>query len=699
MGPGPDSANPQVANPAAASPETTAAVTAAKAQTGTTPASTPTATPTTPATEDPALLERMRHSCAHLLAAAVSALWPEAKFGVGPAIKHGFYYDIELETPLGPKELERIEQKMRELRKKKLAFVRSELPIEEALGEMRRRKQTYKVELLELLKERGSTAIAKETGDESLVDPDAPAGAATVSFFTTGDFVDLCRGPHVRDTAQIGAFKLTSVAGAYWRGDERNPQLQRVYGLCFPTSEELEHHLHMLEEARRRDHRRLGQELDLFAFSDLVGPGLPLFTPKGTLVRRLLEDFVQGLQEPLGYQRVQIPHITKNDLYKTSGHWEKFQEDLFHVRGKSGEDFCIKPMNCPHHTQIFACRQRSYRDLPIRLSEVTSVYRDELPGALQGLSRVRMITQDDAHVFCTPEQVEQEALRIYQIIDQFYRPFGMKLSIRLSLWDPNKPDKYLGEPQLWESAQEQLRQVLRQKGVEWVEEAGEAAFYGPKIDFTAKDALDRAWQLATIQLDFNLPRRFDLKYIGPDGTTQRPVMLHRAVLGSVERFMSVLIEHYAGAFPVWLAPVQAVVVPIADRHNDYAQKVVETLRAVSLRNGLGSGIRAEVDDSRESMQKKIRNAQLQKIPYMLVVGDREAEAGQAAVRLRSGADLKAMSLEAIVDRIRTEIETRTDAPEPPAPPPAEGSSGAGKGQGKPQQKQPKQPQNTDKPQD
>ncbi|MFO0656366.1 MAG: threonine--tRNA ligase [Polyangia bacterium] len=615
--------------------------------------------PQNPVQVSEAELERMRHSTAHLLAAAVSAIWPEARFGVGPAIKFGFYYDIDVPVPIGPKELERIEQKMRELRKKKLPFERIELPIGDAISEMQRRGQRYKVELLTLLKDKGSTAVAKETGDESVVDG---AGAATVSFYKTGEFVDLCRGPHVSVTTEIGAFKLTNVSGAYWRGDEKNPQLQRVYGLAFPTQDELERHIQMLEEAKRRDHRRLGQELDLFTFSDLVGPGLPLFTPRGTLVRRLLEDFVQSLQEPLGYRRVQIPHITKNDLYKTSGHWEKFHEDLFHVRGKSGEEFCIKPMNCPHHTQIFACRQRSYRDLPLRFSEVTSVYRDELPGALQGLSRVRMITQDDAHVFCTPEQVQDEALRIYHIIDSFYRAFGMKLSIRLSLWDAEHPEKYLGSKEMWDSAQDQLRAVLRMRNATWVEEAGEAAFYGPKIDFTAKDALDRAWQLATIQLDFNLPNRFDLKYIGEDGQPKRPAMLHRAVLGSVERFMSVLIEHYAGAFPTWLSPLQAVVVPIADRHNEYAQQVVEKLSQVPLKNGLGTGIRAEVDDSRESMQKKIRNAQLQKIPYMLVVGDREQEQGAAAVRLRSGVDLKAMPLSAIIDRLTTEIETRTDLP-------------------------------------
>ena len=604
-------------------------------------------------------LSRMRHSCAHLMAAAVAMLWPQARFGVGPAVKHGFYYDIELEKPLGPDEFKEIEKKMRWMVNKGWTYERIELPIDDAIAEMEKRGQRYKVELLKLLKEKGSTAVAAETGDDSVV---GEGGVATVSFYKTGPFVDLCRGPHVATTSEIGAFKLTNVAGAYWRGDEKNPQLQRVYGLCFPTEEELNRHIELLEEAKRRDHRKLGVELDLFAFSDLVGPGLPLFTPKGTLIRRLLEDFMQSLQEPLGYTRVTIPHLTKNDLYKVSGHWDKFQEDLFHVRGKGGEEFCVKPMNCPHHTQIFACRQRSYRDLPLRFSEVTSVYRDEVAGALQGLSRVRMITQDDAHVFCLPEQVEEEALRIYQIIDGFYRPFGMNLSVRLSLWDEKKPDKYLGDKARWESTQEQLRAVLRKKGVAWVEEAGEAAFYGPKIDFTAKDALDRSWQLATIQLDFNLPERFDLKYIGPDGQAARPAMLHRAVLGSVERFMSVLIEHYAGAFPVWLSPVQAMVVPIADRHNEYARKVEGILRAVQAKNTLGQGVRAEVDDSRESMQKKIRNAQLQKIPYMLVVGDREAAEGQVAVRLRSGADLKSMPLDRFIDRVRTEIEGRADLP-------------------------------------
>lgn len=603
-------------------------------------------------------LDRMRHSTAHLMAAAVQLLWPEAKFGVGPAIKNGFYYDIELPAALTPKDLERIEIKMRELKNKKLPYQRIEMDIDAAIEEMSKRNQPYKVELLNLLKERGSTAVVEETGDSEAVGVSSDQGVDKVSFYQTGHFVDLCRGPHVDTTSQIGVFKLMSIAGAYWRGDEKNPQLQRLYGTAFNSKEELDQYLWFLEEAKKRDHRRLGQELDLFTFSDLVGGGLPLFTPKGTVIRDLLEEFVQSLEKPHGYQRVRIPHITKSDLYKVSGHWDKFQDDIFHVSGKSGEDFCMKPMNCPHHTQIFASRMRSYRELPIRLSEVTAVYRDELPGTLQGLSRVRAITQDDAHVFCRPDQVAEEAMRIFAIIEGFYKPFGMELSIRLSLWDETHPEKYLGTPETWNNSQEQLRQVLRDKNVSWTEEAGEAAFYGPKIDFTAKDALDRSWQLATIQLDFNLPERFNLEYVGADGHATRPVMLHRAILGSVERFMSVLIEHYAGAFPTWLAPVQAMVIPIADRHLDYAYEVKKALQELSLPNG--RTMRVEIDEARESMQKKIRNAQMQKIPYMLVVGDKEAENGTVAVRRRSGGDLGTLAISDLAERLKTEVITRSD---------------------------------------
>ena len=603
-------------------------------------------------------LERMRHSAAHLMAAAIQQLWPEARFGVGPAVEHGFYYDVDVPVKLTDEDLPKIENKMRELRNKKLAYERVELSIDDAITEMEKRGQTFKVELLHLLKEKGSTAVAEETGDDDAVGTD---GASAVSFYHTGDFVDLCRGPHVSLSNEIGAFKLMSLAGAYWRGNEKNPQLQRIYGAAFATKEDLEQHLFRIEEAKKRDHRRLGVALDLFTFSDLVGPGLPLFTPRGTLMRRLLEDFVQSLQEPMGYERVTIPHITKNDLYKTSGHWDKFADDLFHVRGKGGEDYCIKPMNCPHHTQIYACRRRSYRDLPLRFSEVTAVYRDELPGVLSGLSRVRAITQDDAHVFCTPEQIAEEVGRIYDIIDAFYKVFGMDLSVRLSLWDERYPDKYLGGPEVWTLSQGTLRGLLQARGVPFREEAGEAAFYGPKIDFTAVDALGRPWQLATIQLDYNLPERFDLTYVAPDGNPARPVMIHRAVLGSVERFMSVLIEHYAGAFPTWLSPVQAVVIPIADRHVDYAHTVLKTLRASS-GTGLQGTLRVELDDGRESMQKKIRNAQLMKVPYMLVVGDKEAEQGEVSVRLRSGVDLKSMPLAQIADRLRQEVTTRQDIP-------------------------------------
>jgi threonyl-tRNA synthetase len=553
-------------------------------------------------------LLRMRHSTAHIMAQAVQRLFPGTKFGIGPAIEDGFYYDFDSPHTFSPEDFAAIEAEMRKIIAADYPFVLSEVGRAEARAYFAERDEVYKVDLIDHF-------------------PDGER----ITFYTDGDFVDLCAGPHVASTSRVGAFKLRSVAGAYWRGDEHQPMLQRLYGVAFATQEQLDRHLWLLEEAKKRDHRRLGQELDLFTFSDLVGAGLPLFTPRGALMRRLLEEFVQSLQEPLGYQRVWIPHITKSELYKVSGHWDKFKEDLFHVVGKSGEDFALKPMNCPHHTQIYAARQRSYRDLPLRLSEVTTCYRDELPGTLLGLSRVRSLTQDDAHVFCRPEQVMEEALRIYSIVEGFYRPFGMPLEIRLSLWDETRPDKYLGDAETWDNSQEQLRQVLRAKEATWIEEVGEAAFYGPKIDFNATDALGRVQQLATLQLDFNLPERFGLTFITPKGTPARPVMLHRAILGSVERFMAILIEQFAGAFPLWLSPVQAVVIPIADRHNGYAERVAQDLGA--------AGLRVEVDGRREGMRAKIRDAQSQKTPYMLIVGDKEEQAGQIAVRVRTGQDL------------------------------------------------------------
>ncbi len=551
---------------------------------------------------------RMRHSTAHVMAQAVQRLFPGTRFGIGPAIEDGFYYDFDSPHQFSTDDFPNIEAEMRRIVEADYPFTRTVVSRAIARHFFQETGQTYKVDLIDRLP------------DDELI-----------TFYTDGDFIDLCAGPHVPSTGQIKAFKLRSVAGAYWHGDEHNPQLQRVYGVAFESQEEIDAYFWRLEEARKRDHRRLGQELDLFTFSELVGAGLPMFTPRGTLIRRLLEEWVQSLQEPLGFQRVTIPHITKSDLYKVSGHWDKFKEDLFHVSGKSGEDFAIKPMNCPHHTQIYASRQRSYRDLPIRYSEVTSVYRDELPGTLQGLSRVRFITQDDGHVFCRYDQIMDEALRIYSIVESFYKPFGMPLAIRLSLWDEANPDKYLGNAETWNTSQEQLRNVLRSTGAVWVEQAGEAAFYGPKIDFDATDALGRVWQLATIQLDFSLPERFDLTYTSPEGTAARPAMLHRAILGSVERFMSIVIEHFAGAFPLWLAPVQTVLIPIADRHNTYAERVAAELRV--------DGIRVEIDARREGMRAKIRDAQLQKVPYMLVVGDKEEQQSRVAVRLRTGQDL------------------------------------------------------------
>ncbi|MBU1029326.1 threonine--tRNA ligase, partial [Patescibacteria group bacterium] len=504
-------------------------------------------------------LDTMRHSTAHILAAAVMELYPEAKLGVGPVVEHGFYYDIDVATPVTAQDLQKIEKRMKKIVQRNDEFRREEMSLDEAIEFFKQHKQDYKVALLKDLKEKGTTSMSEEE------QRDAGGNVDTASIYWTGNFIDLCRGPHVKSSREIGAFKLKSVAGAYWRGKTDNPMLQRIYGYAFATEAELEAHLKMLEEAEKRDHRKLGQELDLFVFSPLVGSGLPLFTERGVILREKLEEFVTSLQEPFGYRRVRIPHIAKSDLYKTSGHWDKFEDDLFHVRSKKTDDeFVLKPMNCPHHTQIFASQPRSYRDLPIRMAEVTMVYRDENTGQLQGLSRVRSITQDDAHVFCAMEQVKSEVKVVQKVISKFYKTFAMPLRVRLSVRDPKKPEAYLGGDEVWQKAEDILRQALKSEGIKDYEiGVGEAAFYGPKLDFIAKDAIGREWQLATCQLDFNLPERFQLEYMGEDGVKHRPVMIHRAVLGSKERFIGILIEHYAGAFPTWLAPVQVQVIPVS----------------------------------------------------------------------------------------------------------------------------------------
>jgi threonyl-tRNA synthetase len=588
-------------------------------------------------------LQTMRHSTAHLLAAAVLELWPDAKLGVGPVVENGFYYDLDPGITLTTNDLARLEKRMNIIKNRDESFHREDLPISQAITFFRERKQDYKVELLTDLLTKGTTTI---NGDESF-DLNA-AKPETASVYWTGKFADLCRGPHVATAKEIGVFKLTKIAGAYWRGNENNKQLQRVYGVAFASQAELDGYLKMQEEAEKRDHRKLGAELDLFTFSPLVGAGLPMFTPRGTILRRLLEDFVGLLNAKYGYERVWIPHITKIDLYKTSGHWEKFTDDIFHVRSKKSEDeFALKPMNCPHHTQIYASRPRSYRDLPIRYAENTTVYRDENTGQIQGLTRVRCITQDDAHIFCMPEQVEKEIANIYKIIKAYYKAFKMPVKIRLSVHDPKEMKKYLGDAALWEKAVASLKKFLADNKLDYSIGVGEAAFYGPKLDFMSIDAIGREWQLATAQLDFNLPERFKLEYTDTDGTKKRPVMIHRAILGSIERFMGVAIEHFAGAFPLWLSPTQVVIVPVAQEFAKASSKLAEMLK--------GEGMRVEVYDAKERVGYNIRRAIAMKTPYMLVVGEKEKTLKKITVRARGAAKEKTMALKPFIKKLKDEI--------------------------------------------
>lgn len=563
----------------------------------------------------------MRHTAAHVLAAAVKELYPEAKFGVGPVIDNGFFYDILFPEPISEVVLAKIEKRMKRIITQKHQMIKEEMSIDDAILFFKKDNQDFKVDLLTDLKEKGTTKL----NPEELQDIDV-SNKETATVYKTGEFVDLCRGPHLENIGEIGAFKIWKLAGAYWRGDENNAQLQRVYGLAFETQEELDAHLTMLEEARKRDHRKIGIELDLFANSQLVGSGLPLFTPRGTVVREQLTAFVQELMKPHGYQRVHIPHLAKSDLYKTSGHWDKFADDIFHVSSqKSDDEFVLKPMNCPHHTQIYASQMRSYRDLPLRFSEATAVYRDENSGQLQGLTRVRSITQDDAHVFCRPDQIKEEALKIYDIITKFYAAFEMPLSVRLSIHDADNMDKYLGGAEVWDKAVGQFEDLLSGLGQEYQTDAGEAAFYGPKIDFVATDAIGREWQLATIQLDFNLPERFGLEYTDSDNEKKRPVMIHRAILGSVERFMGVLIEHYVGAFPFWLAPEQVRFVSVGEDFNDKTREFADSLQK--------EGVRVGIDVADDGVGKKIRNSAMMKTPWTIVIGAKEVEGGDFKVNV------------------------------------------------------------------
>jgi len=579
-------------------------------------------------------LHAMRHSLAHITAAAVQQLWPEAKFGVGPVVENGFYYDIDLgERKISENDFDKIEKKMREIVNQHQDFERFTMPIDQAIDWAKENHQPYKEELLNDLKRAGTTS-AKDIDTEELgVEAEGEAVVNEVSFYKNGQFVDLCRGPHVANTKEVGAFKLQRVAGAFWRGKEGNPQMQRLYGVAFATKEELDHYLEMQELARQRDHRKLGQELDLFTFSPLVGAGLPLFTPRGTILREKLGAFSQQLQAAAGYERVAIPHMTKIDLYKTSGHYDKYPERFDVTSVESDDKFMMKPMNCPHHTQIYASRPRSYRELPIRYMENTVVYRDEKAGELHGLSRVRGATQDDAHVFCRPDQIEGEFTAIMEMIRTMYSEFDLKWRARLSFRD--NTDKYLGDPALWASAQATIEDVAKKLNLDYFIGEGEAAFYGPKIDIMATDALGREWQLATEQLDFVQPERFGLVYTAEDGSEQRPVMIHKALLGSFERFLSVYIEHTGGWFPFWLAPEQIRILTINDTVLDYVDEIKQILQGVVLNQPVKyNELRFTVDDRNESLGKKIREATTWKIPVQLIIGGKDKDAREVSVRTK-----------------------------------------------------------------
>lgn len=573
--------------------------------------------------DDP--LVPLRHSTAHVMAQAVGDLFPGTRFGIGPAIADGFYYDFDLPRPLTPEDLEAIERRMREIIRADHPFVRREVTPEEARALFR--DQPYKLELIEDL----VAGRADEDGEA------IAASAATLTTYTHDTFTDLCRGPHLERTGQIpeDAFKLLRVAGAYWRGDEKRPQLQRIYGTVWPTREELEAYLRRLEEIERRDHRRLGQELDLFSIQPDMGPGLILWHPKGALVRYLVEEFWRQEHLKWGYDLVFTPHIGRSWLWEQSGHLNFYRENMYAPFTIDEQEYYLKPMNCPFHIMMYRSRTRSYRELPLRWAELGTVYRYERSGVLHGLLRVRGFTQDDAHHFCRPDQIDGEILYCLDFCLHLWRSFGFQeYEIELSVRDPAHPEKYAGSNEAWEQAERSLVQALEARNLAYRRAEGEAVFYGPKIDIKIKDVLGRLWQCTTIQFDFNLPERFDLTYVAEDGRPHRPYMVHRALLGSMERFFGLLIEHYAGAFPVWLAPVQAALIPITDGEVPYAREVERTLRE--------AGLRVVVDDSNQRMQAKIREHQLQKVPYMLVIGKREAASGQVAVRLRSGEDLGPM---------------------------------------------------------
>lgn len=577
---------------------------------------------------------KLRHTAEHILHTAMQNLYPSMKKAMGPAIEDGFYFDFDLKDKISEDDFPKIEKEMKRLINLNLKMVHENIPVEEA------RKifngNPYKMDWIDLITKRGENVSIYKMADQ--------AG----KVFD----IDLCSGPHVRSTGEVKSFKLLSIAGAYWHGDEKNKMLTRIYGTCFPTQKELDEHLWRMEEAKKRDHRKLGVELDLFTFSELVGKGLPLFTPRGTLIRDLLNNFSQQLRLDKGFQKVWIPHIAKNDLYKVSGHWDKFGDELFLVKSQETEDqMVLKPMNCPHHQQIYASKPRSYKDLPIKYLETTTIYRDEKAGEMIGLSRVRSVTQDDSHSFCMPEQIESLYSELIQITKTFYDRLGMKYKARISLRDPKQPEKYLGDEKLWDKAQGILLRIAKSNNLDYYIAEGEAAFYGPKIDFMVMDALGREWQLATPQLDFVQPKRFGLVYTDSEGKEQTPVMIHFALMGSLERFLSVYIEHTAGVFPLWLAPVQIAILPLSDKFVDYSERIKEELEK--------NEIRVELNVENKTLGAKIRQSTLQKIPFMIIIGEKESQNDKelyVTVRTRDGKDLGLQSLENFINTLKEHIE-------------------------------------------
>jgi threonyl-tRNA synthetase len=567
------------------------------------------------------------HSSSHIMAAAISSLFPQAKFGIGPSIEQGFYYDIDFgDHKVTEEDLEKIEAKIKEIIKLDIPFVRKEVTKDEAIDFFKKKNDAYKLELIEELEEQ------------------------QITFYYLGDFVDLCRGPHLPSTKYVKAIKLLNIAGAYWRGDEHRQMLTRIYGISFPKQDLLDEYLNFLEEAKKRDHRKLGKELELFMFSPKVGQGLPMWLPKGAIVREELEKFLKNVQLQYGYQHVITPHIGQKELYITSGHYEKYGKDSFRPIStpNEGEDFMLKPMNCPHHCEIYAFKPRSYKELPVRIAEFGTVYRYEQSGELHGLTRVRSFTQDDAHIFCTNDQLKDEFHKVMEIVLQILNTFDFKnFTAQVSLRDPENKDKYIGTEENWLKAEEAILESIANTGFNTIIAKGEAAFYGPKLDFMVQDALGRSWQLGTIQVDYNLPERFNLEYIGADNQKYRPVMIHRAIFGSMERFVSLLLEQTAGKLPLWLAPIQAIVLPISEKYLEYGKKVVSLLTNLD--------IRTEMDDRDEKVGKKIRDAELQHIPFMLIVGEKEQNDNAVSVRRQGQGDLGSMNTEAFINLFSDEL--------------------------------------------